>query len=297
MEGVLEISELTHMRIKFMVSGISLAIANGLRRIMISEVPTIAIDLVEIGENSTNLSDEFIAHRMGLIPLCSDGVVDVMLYARDCVCTGFCAACSVELNLDVKGITSETQLITTGNLNSKHKLVCPSIQRLTPDNSTPKPSDEIVIAKIRGNLGLTVRCIAKKGIGKEHSKWSPVCGVGFDYDRENFLRHTVYDTPADWPDDEPWKNIEEDEDNPRPVIDYTYKPNFYFDVESTGAMLPENIALKAVSIFIEKIRELDAAFHTYFDNPYSSSATEGVIPESVTTESVSTPKSFTIFTD
>ena len=44
------------------------SIANALRRIMIAEVPSIAIDLVEIETNTTVLNDEFIAHRWAGLP-------------------------------------------------------------------------------------------------------------------------------------------------------------------------------------------------------------------------------------
>lgn len=42
------------------------SIANALRRIMLAEVPTLAVDMVEIHNNTTALNDEFIAHRLGI---------------------------------------------------------------------------------------------------------------------------------------------------------------------------------------------------------------------------------------
>lgn len=63
------ITSIAPHEIKFILSETDTSMANALRRIMIAEVPTLAIDLVEIYENSSVLNDEYLAHRLGLIPI------------------------------------------------------------------------------------------------------------------------------------------------------------------------------------------------------------------------------------
>ena len=55
--------------LEFDLIGIDAAIANAIRRILLSEVPTMAIEHVYIMDNSSIIQDEVLAHRIGLIPL------------------------------------------------------------------------------------------------------------------------------------------------------------------------------------------------------------------------------------
>lgn len=70
----IQLRSLTDQRADFILSNVSLSFANALRRVIIAEVPTVAIDTVEIMNNTTVLPDEMLAHRLGMIPLISTGV-------------------------------------------------------------------------------------------------------------------------------------------------------------------------------------------------------------------------------
>ena len=53
------------------------SLANAIRR-SINEIPILAVDEVEIYKNDSALYDEFLAHRVGLVPLKTEASMNVM---------------------------------------------------------------------------------------------------------------------------------------------------------------------------------------------------------------------------
>ena len=68
----IKVSHLDKEEIIFDLSGAEPPLANALRRIMIAEIPTIAIEKCEMWQNTSIIPDENLAHRMGLIPIAVD---------------------------------------------------------------------------------------------------------------------------------------------------------------------------------------------------------------------------------
>ncbi|XP_071729958.1 DNA-directed RNA polymerases II, IV and V subunit 3-like [Rutidosis leptorrhynchoides] len=192
-----KIRELKDDHAKFELRDTDASVANALRRVMISEVPTIAIDLVEIEVNSSVLNDEFIAHRLGLIPLTSERAMS-MRFSRDCdACDGDgqCEFCSVEFHLRAKCINDQTLDVTSKDLySSDHTVVPVDFSDSGAGFDNPEDQRGITIVKLRKGQELRLRAIARKGIGKDHAKWSPAATVTFMYEPEIHINEEMMET-------------------------------------------------------------------------------------------------------
>ncbi|MGB4578815.1 MAG: DNA-directed RNA polymerase subunit D [Methanoculleus sp.] len=154
---------------KFTVSGVSISFANLLRRAMVSEVPTLAIDNVRIYDNSSVLFDEMLAHRLGLIPLRTD--LDRYVPRSECTCEGEgCPLCTATYTLSVEG---------PGTVYSSD---------LIPQDPDAAPAEgEIPIITLDKDQKVVLEAYATVDTSKEHAKWQATTACGY----KNYPQITV----------------------------------------------------------------------------------------------------------
>lgn len=150
-------------RLSFLMKDSNAVFANTLRRIMIDEVPSMAIEDVEFSKNNSIMYDEMVAHRLGLVPLKTD-LKSYNLPSR-CKCEGKgCNRCQLKLVLRV---TKGSGVVYASELKSKD----PAVKPIFPD---------IPIVKLLKGQTLELEATAVLGRGKDHVKWSP-CHVWYKY--------------------------------------------------------------------------------------------------------------------
>lgn len=136
------------------IEGADVPFVNALRRICMVEVPTMAIEKVDIYRNDSKMFDEVLAHRLGLVPLKTD--LESIIPRNECDCGDHCPRCSVSLLLKEKG----PKVVSSGDLTSQDSKIIPI-------------HDSIPLLKLGENEEVELEAIAQLGIGLEHAKWQP----------------------------------------------------------------------------------------------------------------------------
>lgn len=250
--------------IKFAVRGVSPAFANALRRAMIAEVPTMAVEDVMIVENSSVLYDEMLSHRLGLIPLTTDLGSYVLPEECDCKSELGCNRCRAGLSLEAEA-KDESRYVYSGELKAENPEVRPV-------------SDSIPIVKLAPGQKVRLEAYARLGRGVEHAKWQPVSSVGYKYlpklavdaKKCNGCGECVKICPKSVLAVKNGKVIVEKEGDctmclecerhcpqkPSPIKVGWDDSTFIFYVESTGVLPPEGIVKEAVEILAKKSSEM-----------------------------------------
>ncbi len=171
----IEILEMAERKAKFILKNSSPAMANALRRTLLSDIPKMAIDKVEFHlgpimyddkeyESVTPLFDEIIAHRLGMVPVPTD--LDLFVPQSECSCGGEgCPNCTIMYSLNKIGPCT----VLSGDLEPL-------------GNPDLRVKDEFIpIVELTDGQAVLIYATAVMGTARKHVKWQVANGVGYKY--------------------------------------------------------------------------------------------------------------------
>jgi len=227
----IEIKELKPKKGVIRFEGVQPYFINALRRIMISELPKLAVDDVIIYDNTSALFDEIISHRLGLIPIPTD--LSLLSFRDECVCKGKgCPNCTVRYTLSKEGEGT----VYSGDLQPAEK-------------SWAIKEDRIPIVKLYGDQRLILEVEAVLGRGRDHAKWQAVQAPGYKMDLSIEFDKAKISDVKEFVDKIP-KGIAEIKGNKIELVDESKLPEFEYHLDKekidyiTIKRDPNNITFK-----------------------------------------------------
>lgn len=188
---------------QFVIKDLDLAVVNAARRVILSEIPNVAISFdaykpelndIDILKNESALHNEFLGHRISLIPLCFDAAT---IETFDPMQFTFTLHVKNELDRPIDVTTKDIQVMYNAP-NGEHTIL--GVANMAPQQlrDTIFPVDDItgdpiLITRLKPDVNhskqgeeLHVTFRARKGIARTHARWSPVslCTYEFVVDEE-----------------------------------------------------------------------------------------------------------------
>lgn len=238
------------------IEDVNLYLINSIRRIMLSELPKLAIEDVVIYDNTTTLFDEIISHRLGLIPLPTDP--DLLNFRDECDCDGKgCPSCTVRYTLSKEGEGT----VYSGDLQ--------------PSESSWRIGEDLIpIVELFNDQRLILEVESVLGRAKDHAKWQVVTAPGYHlYPHISFDSKDKKDVEA-FVDELPEGLITIKKDNTLELSDVSQLPLFesyvdkekadfisikrdphhiQFHFETDGSYTAKKALLKSIDFFQEKL--------------------------------------------
>ena len=248
----------------FDITNVDLAIVNSIRRVLLSEIPVVGFygedePTVEILFNNGPLHNEFMIHRVGLIPLNISAEITEQYTDEDYV-----------FELNVENTTNSMINITTGDFKGKYKnkdLTKSELDKIFPANKITK--SKILITRLRSGEHMHIKATAVKKTGKTNAAFSAVSLANFFFvedEKESLTKDNVLDKHRSY-----YKNVYGDPSKINFQIEsingYTYKNLFKSAIEILVDKL-ENVidGLQNKSIKIEQVQNCESSFNFHIDN-------------------------------
>ena len=270
-----KVTKLSDRTIEFDLIGVDASFANALRRIIIAEVPTMAIEHIYMLNNTSIIADEILSHRLGLIPLNADPCLFDSVGEQ-----GPTDSNTIVLELKVKCPKDQSVMSV---YSRDIKWLPKGIQESA--NYKIKPiHDDILIAKLKPGQEIDLEMHCVKNIGKEHAKWSPVATCSYRLlpkidilspitgkDAEKFVscfspgvagiktvdkvKTAVILNPRN---DLVSREVLRHKEFEGKVELSRQRDHFIFSVESVGMIRPQDIVTQALDILVNKCKSVKA---------------------------------------
>jgi len=250
-----QILEKYDTEIKFLIEDSNPQFANTLRRIMMSEIPILAIEYVDFSVNASVLYNEIIAHRLGLIPLVFNP--KDFHFKEEHEGKKTCSMCEVIFAINKKG----PAMIYSKDMKSSNPEVKPLY-------------DNIPIVELFDDQRLKLEASASLGLGLKHARHQAANAFYRFYPsvKANGKINNIDEVIKSCP-----KNALKFENNkfsvsldcdlckecikvakPKGVLEIIGdNTKFIFNVESISGLKPEDIVLSAVDILKKKVKEFN----------------------------------------
>ena len=260
--------------LNFDVLNCNSSFVNSLRRLIITEVETIGFNTqdyessdINIIENTSSLHNEFLLHRIGLIPINTDNIetYDTTKYK-------FILNIENTTNVPIDVTTKDIQIrnLETNSLESNEKFF--------PKN--PITNDYILITRLKptpyGNgEKIHIEGKSSKGVGKEHIRYSPVSNVVFtnkiNPERELAEFKKYVETHSDIEPSKLKTKFKLEESERCFYINENGDPHkFEFTIESCGVIEPHKILIQGLNKIIAMINKFTSEFEKSLSNNESN---------------------------
>ncbi|KAJ9508289.1 hypothetical protein QJQ45_011795 [Haematococcus lacustris] len=255
----IKVNKLTSEMMEVDITGVDPAVVNALRRILIAEVPTMAIEHVFVANNTSIIQDEVLAHRLGMVPLLVDPAMfeyktaeeaasekNMLVFKLDITCKK-----QGDRLLNEKVFSSSLQWLPMGS-EMPDETGCRFAQgqahRFPPGGAVPQPSpvhDNILLAKLRAGQepsseAAALLLAAAPGLITQDASGKIEVGNAREHEQHLEKVRVLLDTPC----------VAE-------CIQLRKRKDYFiFTIESSGVLPPEVLLEQAIAILHDKASRL-----------------------------------------